>query len=138
MSIISLFDRPTEFVNHWLETKPMAAMDKAVEDLIDTLRNSPKSFIGNVERLTCKLLTLVIRVVRWTYFALLTLIDSRTVDLAQDTFWFAYGLWGIIEDREIASSDMVGDENAMTFGQIMPILLLGSIVLVLREAYDGM
>ena len=44
---------------------------------------------------------------------------------------------GIIEDLAIPSSDMNGDENAMTFGQIVPILLLSSVLLVFREAYDG-
>ena len=33
---------------------------------------------------------------------------------------------------------MDGNENAMSFGQIVPILLLSSIVLVFREAYDGL
>ena len=137
MSIVPLFERPTEFVTQWLETKPTAAMDRAVEHLRDTLRTSPESFIGNIKYLTRKLLVLVIRVVSWTHFALLTLIDSQTIDLVHNAFWFAYGLWDLIEDRKISSSDMVGDENAMTFGQIMPILLLSSLVLVCREAYDG-
>ena len=137
LSIIPLFHRPTEFVKYWLKTKPTAAMHNAVEYLTDTHSTSPKSFIGNIKSLTRKLVILVIRAVIWTHFALLTLIGSRTIDFVQSTFWFAYGLWGIIEDRKIPSSDMEGDENAMTFGQIMPILLLSSIVLVFREAYDG-
>lgn len=33
---------------------------------------------------------------------------------------------------------MDGDENAMSFGQIVPILLLSSIVLLFLEAYDGL
>ena len=137
LNIVPLYHRPTEFVKYWLKTKPTAAMDKAIEQLIDMHRISPPSFIGIIKRLMCKLLILVIRVVTWTHFALLTLIGSRVIDFTQDTFWFAYSLWGILEDRKIPSSDMIGDENAMTFGQIMPILLLSSIVLVFREAYDG-
>ena len=137
MTIMTLFGPPTEFLRHWLKKKPTAGMDRAVENLIDTLRTFPKCFIGNIKCLTCKLLILVIRVVSWTYFTLITMIGSRTIDFVHNTFWFAYGLWGIIEDRNIPSSDMVGDENAMTFGQIMPILLLFSLVMVFREAYDG-
>ena len=37
----------------------------------------------------------------------------------------------------MARGDMDGTENAMTFGQIVPILLLSSTLLVAREAYDG-
>ena len=137
LNIIPLFKRPTAFVNHWFGTKPTAALEAAVEHLTDTQRTFPKSIKGSIKCLSCKLLILVVRVVNWTHFALVTLIDSQTIDFVQNTFWFAYGLWGIIADRKIPSSDMIGDENAMTFGQIMPILLLSSIVLVFREAYDG-
>ena len=137
LNIIPLFDRPREFVNYWLETKPTEAMDKAVKHLTDIIRIYPKSFIGSIKNFTCKLLILIIRVVIWTYSALLTLIGSRTISFVQDTIWFAYGVWGIIEDRKIPSSDMNGDENTMTFGQIMPIFLLSSLALVFREAYDG-
>ena len=137
LNIIPLFKRPTVFVNHWFETKPTAALEEAVGHLIDMQKTCPKSFKGSIKCLTCKLLILVVRVVSWTHFAIVTLIDSRTIDFVHNTFWFAYGLWSVIADRNIPSSDMVGDENAMTFGQIMPILLLSSLVLVFREAYDG-
>ena len=137
LNIIPLFRRPTVLVKHWLEKKPRAAMGAAIEHLIDTHRTCPKSFKGSIKCFTCKLLILLVRVVSWTHFALLTLIGSQTIDFVNATFWFAFGLWSIIHDRNIPSSDMVGDENAMTFGQIMPILLLFSLVLVFREAYDG-
>ena len=137
MSIISLFKSSAEFVTHWLGTKPTAAMDRAVAHLIDAHRTSRKSFIGRIKGFTCKILILLIRVIIWTHFGLLTMIGSQTVDFLHNTFWFAYGLWDIMIDRQIPSSDMIGDENAMTFGQIMPILLLSSLALVFREAYDG-
>ena len=136
-NIIPLFDRPSEFANYWLETKPRAFMDEAVEHLIDMHTTSPKSFIGSIKCRTCKLLNLVIRVVKLIHFVPKTLIGSKIIAFAIDIYWFAYGLWGILGDRNIASSDMIGDENAMTFGQIMPVLLLSSLVLVFREAYDG-
>ena len=137
LSIIPLFKRPAEFANLWLETKPKAAMGEAVEHLIDTYRTCPKSFKGSIKCLTCKLLILIVWVIRGTHFTLTTFIGSRTIGFVTDIIWFAYGLWSIIADRNIPSSDMVGDENAMTFGQIMPILLLSSLFLVFREAYDG-
>ena len=138
LNIMPLFDRPRDLVNYWLVTKPRAAMNEFIERLIDTHRTSPKSFISSIKCLTCKLLVLVIRAVSLIHFVLITLIGSKIVGFVQETFWFAYGLWGIQVDRSIPSSDMVGDENAMTFGQIMPVLLMGSLVLVFLEAYDGM
>lgn len=137
LNIIPLFDCSTEFVTHWLNTKPKVAMDRAVEHLIDTYKTSHKSFLSSIKGPTCKVLILVVRLGIWTHFALLTFIGSRTSDFLHNTLWFASGLWGIILDRKIPSSDMVGDENVMTFGQIMPILLLSSLVLVFREAYDS-
>ena len=41
------------------------------------------------------------------------------------------------EHHKVAQWRMGGAENAMTFGQIVPILLLGSTLLMAREAYDG-
>ena len=137
LTIVPLFHRPTEFVKYWLETKSRAAMAKAIEHLIDIRRTPPQSLIGSIKRLTCKLLILVIRVVIWTHFALSTFIGSRIFMFVQDAFWFFYNLRRIMADRKIPSSNMVGDENAMTFGQIMPILLFSSIVLVFRDAYYG-
>ena len=32
---------------------------------------------------------------------------------------------------------MIGDESLMGFGQIVPLLLLGSTVFIFKEAYDG-
>ena len=40
-------------------------------------------------------------------------------------------------ERAIASSRVTGNENALTFGQFVPIFLLGYTVLVFREAYYG-
>jgi len=50
---------------------------------------------------------------------------------------FIYGLVGLFQDRNIPREKMDSDENLMTFGQIVPILLLSSTILVAREAYEG-
>ena len=80
---------------------------------------------------------MTIKAIAWVYFVLIALISSKACILILNTFWFICGLQNILEDRDITSSEMNGDENAMRFGQIMPILLLSSILLVFREAYDG-
>lgn len=139
LSIIPLFDRPMEFVDKWLDEKPRAASEQATKRLKENISHttSPKLFKGRMRRFAYTLLFLIVRGISCTYFALMSLIGSNMFNLVLDIFWFAFSLWSIIGDRDIPSSEMNGDENAMTFGQIMPILLLGSIVLVFWEAYAG-
>ena len=139
LNVIPLFERPRQFIGQWLEKKPMAARDQAIKRLkgFTSHATPPNSFTGSVRRFTCTLLITTVRGISWTYLALIALINSKTCSIVVGNFWFGYCLWGIIEDRQIPSSMMDGNENAMTFGQIMPILLLSSSVLVFREAYDG-
>lgn len=139
LNVIPLYKRPMEALSLWLETKPRTAQDQAIESLKEKIShmNSPTSFENSMKRFGCILLIMFVSTITWVYFALIALIGSNTCNLALDIFWLAYSLWSIIGDREIPQSEMNGNENAMTFGQIVPILLLSSIVLVFREAYDG-
>ena len=139
LNIIPLFERPMEFIAKWLEQKPKAARDQATKRLEKSISHttSPTLFKGRMKRFTCRLLILIVAGISCTYFALMALISSNICNLALDIFWFAYSLWSIIEDRDIPSWDMNGNENVMTFGQIMPILLLSSLVLVFWEEYAG-
>ena len=120
----------------------MAARDEAIRHLLEKESNikSPKFFEGSIKRVSFGLLILLVSTISWIYFLLTALVVSNACGVVLDIFWIAYGLclWGLIEDREIPPSQINGSENAMTFGQIMPILLLSSIVLVSREAYDGL
>ena len=138
-NIIPLFKRPMDFLEKWLVTKPMMARDYAVDRLQTALLliDSPNLVGGSMRRFTCKFSITVVRGISRMYFAVMTFIVSRVWNFVLDIFWFAYSLWSIIEDRDIPPSRIDGNENAMTFGQIMPILLLSSLVLVSREAYDG-
>ncbi|KAL8730573.1 MAG: hypothetical protein Q9181_004612 [Wetmoreana brouardii] len=67
--------------------------------------------------------------------AVITCLDSMTIGLCFDIGWFAYGLRNIIEDRNIPAADIDGNENEWGFGQIVPVLLLSSIVLTFKELY---
>lgn len=140
MNILVLFEQPTNLLELWLEAKPRETQKRTIKSLKEKRSNmtTPTSFKGSMTRFGYTLLIMAVSTISWMYFALVALIGSRTCNLALDTFWFAYSLWGIIEDRAIPTSEMNGNENAMSFGQIVPILLLSSIVLVFREAYDGM
>ncbi|KAI4202519.1 MAG: hypothetical protein LQ350_002462 [Teloschistes chrysophthalmus] len=76
-------------------------------------------------------LTLLIRF----YLAIAAILGSLTMSLYYDIAWFVLGLIGILETRQIPGSDMDGDENKLTFGQIVPVLLLASIVLTFKGVY---
>ncbi|KAL8840580.1 MAG: hypothetical protein Q9170_001266 [Blastenia crenularia] len=77
------------------------------------------------------LLALAIRV----YLAIAAILGSLTISLYYDVVWFALGLTGILETRQIPGNDMDGNENKLSFGQIVPVLLLLSIVLTFNEVY---
>ncbi|KAL8760376.1 MAG: hypothetical protein Q9184_003368 [Pyrenodesmia sp. 2 TL-2023] len=63
------------------------------------------------------------------YLAIAAILGSLTISLYYDIAWFSIGLTGIMETRRIPGRDMDGDENKLSFGQIVPVLLLASIVL---------
>ena len=51
--------------------------------------------------------------------------------------WFQVSVAHIFEDKDPGKWDMNGSEDKMSFGQIVPILLLSSTIFVFKEAYDG-
>lgn len=140
LSIVPLFERPTKFFHLWLGTKPRNAQDQAIESLKEKMSHntSPAFLKGSMKRFGCAILIMFVSTISWMYFAPMALGGSNTCSLALDIFWFTYSLWSLIEDREIPPSEMNGSENSMSFGQIIPILLLSSIMLVFMEAYEGM
>ena len=71
------------------------------------------------------------------YLAVAAILGSLTISLYYDIIWFAFGLSGILRDRDMPGSNMDGDENQLSFGQIVPVLLLASIVLTFKEVYTG-
>lgn len=139
LAIVPLYERPTALISLWLETKPRAAQGKAIESLKEriSLTNSTTSFQCNMKRFGYILLAISIGTTSSIYFALMALISSRTCMLALGISWFGLSLWTIYGDRDVPSSEMNGNENSMSFGQIVPILLLSSIVLVFMEAYES-
>ncbi|KAI4206916.1 MAG: hypothetical protein LQ346_000858 [Caloplaca aetnensis] len=71
------------------------------------------------------------------YLAVAAILGSLTISLYYDIVWFSIGLTGIMETRAVPGKDMDGDENALGFGQIIPVLLLASILLTFKEVYTG-
>lgn len=72
------------------------------------------------------------------YLGLAAIFGSVTISLYYDMLWFSLGMIGILIGRDIPRSEMDGDENRLNFGQIVPMLMLASIVLTFNEVYTGM
>ena len=79
----------------------------------------------------------VIVIIRVYLFAA-ALFGSLTISLYYDILWFSLGLMGILWGRNIPESDMIGDEHQLSFGQIVPMLMLASMVLSFKEVYTGL
>lgn len=71
------------------------------------------------------------------YMLIASIFASRWTNHLLCVGAFIYGLVGLFQDRNIPMENMEGDENLMTFGQIVPILVLSSTMFVAREAYEG-
>ncbi|KAL8836742.1 MAG: hypothetical protein Q9170_002806 [Blastenia crenularia] len=70
------------------------------------------------------------------YIAVATCLSSIVASLCFDLSWFIYGMRNIFVARYITASTLEGNENAWTFGQIMAVLLLSSIILTVRDIYS--
>lgn len=71
--------------------------------------------------------------------AIAVLLDSGCVALLENLFWFAYGLYWIICDRNSVSPEDFEEpeEGKWGFGQIIPLVMLSTILFTLGEAYYG-
>ncbi|KAL8967637.1 MAG: hypothetical protein Q9183_002820, partial [Haloplaca sp. 2 TL-2023] len=57
------------------------------------------------------------------YLAIVAILGSLTISLYYDICWFALGMLTIMETRKIPGQvGMDGNENELTFGQIVPML----------------
>ena len=139
LSIITLYPRPTAFVAEWLAEIPKELLQKRIWRLQDKRAElTGRSFAGiGVQLAYCVTLQGLLTTVRLTHLMLIALITARSANCVLDMFWFAYSLEGLVGDRNIPASDLDGSESVMSFGQIVPILLLTSTVFVFGEAYVG-
>jgi len=100
--------------------------------------SSPTATAGKVPCLACVALVKSSRIVySFTYMLITSLFSSRWTNLLVCVAAFSYGLVGLFQNRNIPREKMDSDENVMSFGQIVPILVLSSTIFVAREAYEG-
>lgn len=123
-TLIFLYNTPSEFIQKWLFTIPAASIGKSID------RQKEGQYRVN-------------SLVRWLYAIHSVLLFMQEIFYSQclgfvvDIIWFILGIHWIRLDRETPDGVTDTNENELGFGQIVPILLLSSIILTLREAYDG-
>lgn len=139
LSIVTLYERPTKLITECLVRVPRGFLQNRVWRLQDRrVELYGRSFADiGAEVLYCVSLEAFWTAVRLGHLALVALITARRTTYVQDIFWLAYSLQGLVGDRTIPASEMDGTENVMSFGQIVPMLLLTSTVFVFGEAYVG-
>ena len=137
-SIIMLYPDLRDFGWRWLFTNPTEGMQRIAGFF---KRKRSLAITSRARRALYLFCIASIEVFRRIYSFLVRtatcILVSRWFNLLFNLAWFILGLVSVFEDRNIPKSDMDGDENTMSFGQIVPILLLTSTVVVSREAYDG-
>ena len=127
-TVIFLYEEASSVCRRWLVTVPTAILDKGVENL----RRRADSGHGPSSLWLNALL-----LIRVTFVGVWTLSSSWCLSYLVFWTWFGIGIQVIMIDRRLASSRTIGDENQLSFGQFVPIFLLGSTALVFRESYYG-
>lgn len=120
--------------------KPVIKMERAIK----TLRTKRHVILSNNSDCRSKFLgasilatQIVALIVDRLYTVMITCLASTWFGLIWDLGYFSLGLYSMILSRQIPISEMDGNESELTFGQIVPLLLLGSTVLVMKEEYDS-
>lgn len=126
----------TSIFDHYLLLAP--------RKMLQEMKRKPKSSLPNVSNresevgiVRIPLVRCLVTVAIWMYLALGSILGSLTISLYYDLVWFSLGVVSIMGNRQVFETMMDGDENELTFGQIVPVLLLASIVLTFKEVYTG-
>ena len=134
-SIWRVFD--TSAVDKYLLSQPKEALRRNAQRAKRQNSNLSKRSVVWIETVSGLRQWVIVCLIR-VYLGLAALLGSMTISLYYDMLWFSLGVAGILLGRDIPSSDMNGDENRLNFGQIVPMLMLASIVLTFKEVYTGM
>lgn len=133
LMILGVYGEKYDSVVHLVYEEPLKLLNDQVEDR----KNLAKSGAPILVIYWSAFLRVGLISVKRLYIAIGTAIGSMWINLLVDLFWLVYGIWGISFDRNISDLDMEGNENEMTFGQIIPILMLSLTLLTVHEAFEG-
>ena len=109
-----LFDPSRSWIRKWLVAKPQAAIERSMRRSI--LSRRPRWLTWLAYRLlTVYYLTLVV----YAEFA-----ESFAASIVFLLLSLPYGITSIIMTRKYVSPDVISGESSLTFGQLVPLLLL--------------
>ncbi|KAG6985311.1 hypothetical protein G7Y79_00116g101810 [Physcia stellaris] len=134
-SIWRVFD--TTALDEFLLSQPRLCLERMRQNSKRRDPNLSKSSILAFQRTSAKtvlwqwFVSIVIRV----YLGFAAILGSLTVNLYYDIVWFTLGLGGILLNRQLPTGEMIGDEHQLSFGQIVTMLMLGSLLLTFKEVY---
>lgn len=140
-SSIGLLYQPSRDVwTRWLYTKPRELLERVIDGLV-ARKGTPLPHTNTAKGLLCSAALNLVKISRvaWSvvYVLLTTVLTSRWINLVFCFATFIYGLVSLFQDKNIPRWKMDADENIMSFGQMVPILLLFSTFFVAKEAYVG-
>lgn len=140
-SIGLLYQPSRDLWKRWLYTKPRHVMQSAINRLQEIRSRRITESFSTARRVFCAACIALVKSSRimcsFTYKLITSLFASRWTNLLVCVGAFIYGLVDLFQNRNIPRENMNGDENLMTFGEIVPILVLSSTIFVAREAYEG-
>lgn len=136
-AIFCLYTRPSEAFISWVYDKPLDSMAAGIILLEQRRAHSDRRWNMVPVRVFYSVLLFGLIIIRGGYIVVTALLGSQYLDFMLGLIWAAIGLWGLVNDRSIGRADMEGNENGMTFGQLVPLLLLSSTLVTFKEAYDG-
>lgn len=136
--IIQLYD--SAVLENFFFYRPVNRI-KVARDTIENKRcayssaNGVKPWFASIMLL---LLRIILQVALAVWITIAVLITSNTQMLCFDMFWLVYSSYGLLVDRASLSTETEGNENEWGFGQIVPLLLLSSTIMLFKELYTGM
>lgn len=140
-SILRLYQ--VNFCRKWLYSKPREGMRRAVEtfERMRPFADTSSALTIRVKRGLYSGCVMILRsfcfVHSLTYLSINYVFNSRWFNLLFCISWYVVGLISLLKDKNIPREEMDDDENKMSFGQIVPILVFGSTIIVAREAFES-
>lgn len=138
--VLLLYGSLSSSVNTWVIEKPVSKLEKGAQKLRQGRQKAtckPRT-ISCISRVGASILAekSLLFIKHW-YSSCITLGDLQWANLFFGVVFFSYGVWGTFRTRIVPSTSMNGNENALTFGQIVPLCMLLSIIVVSKEAFEG-
>lgn len=152
LGVIQFYRGPSRRVDESLRVRPDMFLKSLRRQIRQRKRGLSKSSCfkhrarSNLDAILESLIFITHKIHYWFANSVKALLVSMSAAFALNVFWFIWGVKNIIVDRRVPQEEhdrfdgqpADGDEHRMGFGQIVPLLLLGSTVLVTIEAYEGM